>query len=121
MRQIWLQAGIFLSTTLSYAQPILPKTPMNDLDNYVLLLFRHLVITRQAEPSTENVGSYVHPRAFYVSICATSTVALNYNERVCPVYRLLMHWLPNWAAFGVEVRKSFENFGRTCFPGLAYV
>jgi hypothetical protein len=44
VRQIWLQAGIFLSTTINHAQPTSLKTPMNDLNNPVLLLFRHLVI-----------------------------------------------------------------------------
>jgi hypothetical protein len=42
-----------------HIQPTSPKTPMNDLDNPILLLFRHLVIARQAEPAPENIGSYV--------------------------------------------------------------
>ena len=46
MQSIRLQAGIFLSTPLIHIQPTLPKTPMNDLDNPILLLFRHLVIRR---------------------------------------------------------------------------
>ena len=66
---------------------------MNDLNNPVLLLFCHLVIARQAEPATENIGSYVDSRALYVSICTASTVALNCDEGVCPVYRLHMHGL----------------------------
>ena len=83
---------------LSHARsmfPFLQKTPMNDLDNPVLLLFRHLVITRQAEPSPENIGSYIDSRALYVSICTSSTVPLNRDERIRPVYRLHMHGLPS--------------------------
>ena len=79
---------------LSHIQPTSPKTPMNDLDNYVLLLRRHLVITRQAEPATENISPYVHSRAFNIGICAASTIALNRYERIRPVDRLHMHGLP---------------------------
>ena len=67
---------------------------MNDLNNPVLLLFRHLIIGRQTEPATENIGSYIDSRAFYISICAASAVPLNRDERVRPVYRLHMHGLP---------------------------
>ena len=34
----------------------LEKTPMDDLNNLLLLLHRHLVIARQAEPTTENIS-----------------------------------------------------------------
>ena len=71
----------------------LEKTPVNDVDNHVLLLRRHLVVTRQAEPAPENIGSNVHSRAFYVSICAASAVPLNRHEGICPVDRLHMHGL----------------------------
>ena len=84
---------LFLCTYLIDVQPTLPKTPMNDLNNPILLLFRHLVIARQAQPSPENIGSYVHSRALYVGICAASAVTLNRDERVRPVYRLHMHGL----------------------------
>lgn len=41
----------------------LEEAPVNDLNNPILLLWRHLVITRQAKPSAENIGSYVDSRA----------------------------------------------------------
>ena len=66
---------------------------MNDLNNPILLLFRHLVIARQTEPSTENISPYINSRAFYIGICAASAVTLNRNKRVGPVYRLHMHGL----------------------------
>ena len=66
---------------------------MNDLNNPILLLFRHLVITRQTEPAPENIGSYVDSRAFNIGICAASAISLNRDERVGPVYRLHMHGL----------------------------
>ena len=47
VQPIRLQAGIFLSTPLSHTQPMLQKTPVNDLDNHVLLLRCHLVIARK--------------------------------------------------------------------------
>ena len=37
---------IALSTTLIHIQPILQETPMNDLNNPILLFFSHLVIAR---------------------------------------------------------------------------
>jgi hypothetical protein len=100
---------------LSHARsmfPFLQETPMNDLNNPILLLRRHLVITRQAEPSPENIGSYIDSRALYVSICAASTVALNRNKGVRPVYRLHMHGLPDWSAFRIESSKSIKNLMR---------
>ena len=66
---------------------------MNNLNNPILLLRRHLVITRQTEPTPENIGSYVDSRALYISICAASAVPLDCDEGVCPVYRLHMHGL----------------------------
>ena len=73
----------------------LQETPVNNLNNPILLLRRHLVIARQTEPASENIGSYIDSRAFYVSICTASTVALNCNERVRPIDWLHMHGLPN--------------------------
>ena len=66
---------------------------MNNLNNPILLLFRHLVIAGKTQPSTENIGSYVDSRALYVSICAASAVAFNCDEGIGPIYRLHMHGL----------------------------
>ena len=66
---------------------------MNDLNNPVLLLFRHLVITGKTQPSPENIGPNINSRAFYVGVGPTSAVALNRDKRVRPVYRLHMHRL----------------------------
>jgi hypothetical protein len=100
---------------LSHAQsmfPFLQKTPMNDLNNPVLLFFRHLVITGKAQPSSENISSYIDSRALYVSICAASAVPLNRDERARPIYRLHMHGLPDWSAFRIESSKSIKNLMR---------
>ena len=75
---------------------------MNNLNNPVLLLFRHLVIARQAEPTPENIGPYIDSRALYISICAASTVSLDCDEGVRPVYRLHMHGLPDRTTFCIE-------------------
>ena len=78
-----------------HAQPLyLQKASMYNLNNPILLLRSHFVIGWKTQPTAENIGSYVDSRAFYVSICAASTVALNRHERVCPVDRLHMHGLP---------------------------
>lgn len=89
---------------------------MNDLNNPILLLRSHLVIARQTEPTTENISSYIDSRAFNISICTSPAVTLNRNKRVCPVYRLHMHWLPDWPTFGIMHFQCFQYFGWT---GLA--
>ena len=104
-----------------HIQPTSPKTPMNDVDNYVLLLFCHLVIARQTEPSPENIGSYIDSRAFYVSICTSSTVALNRDEGVGPVYRLHMHGLPDRSSFRLEGGDGIQDFLRAALSGYALV
>ena len=68
---------------------------MNDLNNPILLLFRHLVITRKTQPSPENIGSNVDSRAFYIGICAASAISFYRDKRIRPVYRLHMHGLPS--------------------------
>ena len=85
---------------------------MNDLNNPVLLLFRHLVIARQTEPTPESIGSYVDSTAFYVSIGAASAISLDCDEGVCPVYRLHMHGLPNRTSFCTESRDGLQDFMR---------
>ena len=75
--------------------PFLQKAPMDDLNNPILLLRRHLVIRGQAQPTTENIGSDVDSRPLNVRICTASAVSFSCNEGVRPVYRLHMHGLPN--------------------------
>ena len=82
-----------LSCTFSRRSSGITKAPVNNLNNPVLLLFRHLVIAWQAEPTAENISPYVDSRALYISICAASTVSLDCDEGVCPVDRLHMHGL----------------------------
>jgi hypothetical protein len=85
---------------------------MNDLDNYVLLLRRHLVIARQAESAPENISSYIDSGAFYIGICAASAVTLDCDERVRPVYRLHMHGLPNPSTYQAKVSKTLQSFNQ---------
>ena len=70
------------------------EAPRYYLNNPILLLRSHLVIARQTKPTSENIGSNVHSRALYVSICTTSAIPLNCNKRVRTIYRLHMHRLP---------------------------
>jgi hypothetical protein len=60
----------------------LPETPVNNINNPILLLGRHLVIAWQTESSAEKVGSNVDSGAFYVSVGATSAVTFDRNEGV---------------------------------------
>ena len=103
------RCNISLSATLSHAQPTSQKTPVNDLNNPILLLFRHLVIAGKAKPSTENIGSYVDSRALYVSICAASAITFYRDKRIRPVYRLHMHGLPDWPTLYVLFFQGFPD------------
>lgn len=97
---------IILYTPLSHARsmfPFLQEAPMNDLNNPILLLFRHLVIAGKAQPPPENSGSNVHSRALYIGICAASAVTLNRDKRVCPIYRLHMHGLPHYTCYACYI------------------
>ena len=82
---------------------------MNNLNNPILLLRSHLVIARQAEPTTENIGSYIDSRALYVSICTASAVALNCDKGIRPIYRLHMHGLPDWPTLYVLFFQGFPD------------
>ena len=97
------------------------KTPMNDLNNPILLFFSHLVIARKTQPAPENIGSYIDSRAFYIGICAALTVTLNRNERARSIYRLHMHGLPYRPPLRVERRERVENLLRRAFTADAFV
>ena len=88
----------------------LQKAPMNDLNNPILLLRRHLVIAWQTELAPENIGSNIDSRAFYIGICAASAVAFDCDKRVGPVYRLHMHGLPNPSTYQAKVSKTLQSF-----------
>ena len=66
---------------------------MNDVDNHVLLFFRHLVIAGQAEPAAENISAHVDAGAADISVGAASAVALDRDEGVRAVDRLHVHGL----------------------------
>ena len=78
-----------------HIQPMLQKTPMNDINDPFLLFFRHLVVTRKAQPTPENISPNVDSGAIDIGICAVSAIPLNGYERARPVYRLHMHGLPS--------------------------
>ena len=52
-------------------QYFLQKTPVNDLNNPVLLHRSHLIVARQAQPSSEDIRSDIHSGSGYIRIaCA---------------------------------------------------
>ena len=97
---------------LIHIRPMLQKTPVNDLDNPILLLFRHLVIAGKAQSTPENIGSYVDSRAFYVGVSASPTVTFYCDERTGAVYRLHMHGLTNRSSFCIESSGRIQYFMR---------
>ena len=55
-----------------------------------------------AQPTPENISSYIDSRAFYVGICASAAIPFNCDERTRPIYRLHMHGLPNRTTLSIE-------------------
>ena len=70
-----------------------PETPVNNLNDPILLFRRHLVIGRQAQPSAEDIGSDIDPAPGYVRVRPASAVPLDCSKGVGAVYRLHMHGL----------------------------
>ena len=89
-----------------------PEAPVNNVDNYILLLFRHLVVAGKAQPAPENISPYIDSSALYVSICAASAVTLDCNKRIRPIYRLHMHGLPNPSTYQAKVSKTLQSFNQ---------
>ena len=93
-RLIDVQSIRYLPVCAPHSCPTdLQEAPMNNLNNPILLLRRHLVIARQAQAATEDISSYIYSRALNIGICAASTVSLDCDKRVGPIYRLHMHGL----------------------------
>ena len=94
---------------------------MNDLDNNTLLLRSHLIIAGKAQPSPENIGSNIHSRAFYIGICPPSSISLDRDERIRPVDRLHMHWLPDRTSLSIEGRDRVQDLLRGALAALAHI
>ena len=106
---------------LSHAQPTSEKTPMNDLDNPVLLLFCHLVIRGKTQPTPKNIGSYVYSRALYIGICASASIPLDSYERMRPIYRLHMHGLPDGTPLRLENCQCIQYLMRAALPTFSFI
>ena len=94
------------------------EAPVNDLNNPVLLLRRHLVVGGQTQAAGEDIGSDVDSGALYVSICPSSAVPLDCYIRVCPIYRLHMHGLPHYSCYTcyiVNLSSSRKKRIISCF------
>ena len=74
-----------------HIQPTSQETPVNDLNNPILLFFSHLVIARQTEATAENISSHVSTGALDVGIGSSPTVALDGYKGMGTVDRLHMH------------------------------
>ena len=99
-----------------------PKTPVNDIDNHVLLLRGHLVVARKAEAAIEQIGAHVSSRlASDISVGGRATVALPRHERVHAVDGLLVHRLPHRTALCVHAANGLENLRGTALVGLGHV
>ena len=66
---------------------------MDDLNNPLLFLCRHLVVARQAEAAAEHIRADVDAAAGNIGVAASAAVALGCNEGVRAVDRLHVHGL----------------------------
>ncbi len=95
---------------------------MNNIDNYVLLLFCHLIVAWQAKASVKDICTYIDDSGFfYVRVAAGSAGSVSCDERMHTIDRLHMHGLPDRASLCVEVLQGFKNLGRAGFAGFADV
>ena len=67
---------------------------MNYIDNNILLLHRHLVVTRQTQSSSEYISTNINSCSGYIGVALPTTVPLCRYERIRPVDRLHTHGLP---------------------------
>ena len=88
---------------------------MNDLNDPILLLFRHLVIARQAEASAEEICADIDPLAFDVGVGPASSVALDGDEGVGAVDGLQMHGLPYSTCYIANLSPSRKKRIISCF------
>ena len=95
----------------------MPKTPVNDINNPILLLLRHFVVARQAETAAEDVGTDVDAFSRNVGVAACATVAQGRDERVGTIDRLHVHRFPDRTTFRIEGGKRIENLLRAALSG----
>ena len=61
---------------------------MDNLNDLVLLLRRHLVVARETQAAAEDVRADVNAGTSYVGIAAGAAIALSGDERKLPEQRL---------------------------------
>ncbi len=72
---------------------------MNNLYYSLLLLFRHLIITRQAAASCKDIRADIYGAAGDIGVASGSAVTLHRYERVHAVDGLHVHGLPSSASW----------------------
>ena len=76
---------------------------MNYLNNHILLLLCHLIITRQTQPSLKNIRPDIGGTvSTYIRITPTSPIPISGHKPMHPINRLHMHRLPNRPSFRIE-------------------
>ena len=94
------------------------KTGPNYLDDPILLLRAHLIITGQAKTSFENIHSNIFTAAFDIGVGPGSAVTTANNKGIQPVDRLHMHGFPDWASIRADGGDGLQNLGGAAFSVL---
>ena len=89
---------------------------MNDVNNLILFLTRHLIIRWEAEPPTKDVSADVDAGTGDVGVGAAAAVAFGGDEGVGAVDRLHMHRLPDRSALCIDRRDGIKDLLRELFP-----
>ena len=71
------------------------ETPVNNINNPILLFRCHLVIARQAQSPPEEIRSGIDSAAGDIGVAPSPAVAFPGDELVGPVDGLQVHGLPN--------------------------
>lgn len=97
-----------------FKQPasILLEAFLDGLDDGVLLFGGHLVVAREAESASKDVGAHVTCFACDVGVRAGTSVAIRGDECVAHVHGLHVHGFPYRATLGVHGGDALEDFRR---------
>ena len=82
------------------------ETPVDDVDDHILLLRSHLVVGGEAEAAAENVGADVSAVTGDIGIGLAAAAALGCDEGMGAVNGLHVHRLPDGATFCIKSGDS---------------
>ena len=97
------------------------KARPDHLNNPILLLRRHLVVTGQAQPPVKDIPPNRLRPACDIRIGLRSQVAIPPNKPMHPIHRLTAHRAPDRPSLRIDATEGFQYLCWTAFPMLRQV